>query len=246
VSHYLIGLIAAPSGPMGASVVPWMFDQGRTAPEMAGFWNEYVLIGMFCAGLDGRTMGYRMRDGRAEPVLAGPRNEEPLKWGLQRAQDVAVRVAELVGPRLSPAAAHIDSRPFVWDVLRQFWLHPTTEEVEAWGSYPYEQDTWPPFHPIAQRVTTPDLIQQLRAGGRRYRSSHSWRAGTRVVSAQPWRALMALRLVQESGRDRLRRLSPRLRLELAAGGLIRPRPAQGEATTTTHPHADRPVEASID
>lgn len=223
VSHYLTGLIAAPPGPMGAHVVPWLFDQDRSAAEMTGFWNEYVLVGMFCAGLEGRTLAYRMQDGRVEPVLAAPRNEEPYRWGLQQAQDVAVRAAELIGPRLTASALHIDSRPFVWDVLRLFWLHPTTEEVEAWGSYPYEQDTWPPFHPIAQRVTTTGVMQRLRGGGRRFRSSHTWRAGTRLVSAQPWRALMAFRVLQEDGRARLRRLPRRVRLELAARDVLHSR-----------------------
>jgi hypothetical protein len=224
VRHYLVGLTTSPPGTRNDRVVPWLLDHERDVAELAGFHNANVVIGMFCGGLEGRTLGYRTVGGHVEPVLAAARNEEVERWGLLQAQDVAVRVAELVAPHLSPHATHIDTRPFVWDVLRRFWLRPTGREIREWGSFPFETEKWPAFSPIAQRVTTAAVVRELRAGDVRMRSSSTWRAATEAVSAQPWRTVLAVRSWQDANRARLGRIPRGVLLALASRNLLRRHP----------------------
>ena len=170
---------------------------------------------MLCAGTHGRTLGYRRVGDRVEPVLSADDNELPLAWGLAEMQAVAVRVAELAAPYLSERHLHVDTRAAVADVLRAFWTEPTRAEAEAWGSFPWEEEIWPPYVPVAQRLTTTEVVQRLRRGDRSIRRVNSWRAGSAAVSGQPWKAMLHARAWQEENRERIARLPRRLRLEVA-------------------------------
>jgi hypothetical protein len=103
----------------------------------------------------------------------------------------------------------------VWDVLRAFWLDPTRAEARAWGSFPWEEEIAQPFSPVAQPVSTADVLRRWRAGEPALRRLNSWRAGSALVSPQPWRSLLQLRATQQRYEDRARRVPRRLRLELA-------------------------------
>ena len=219
VDHLLIGTLPSrvdPRAEDGARITPWLFDRQRFPGAWAGFVAPNVLVEMLCAGTAGRTLGYEVTESGVEPVLAAADNDPVLAWGLPAMQAVAVRVAELVAPYLADSAVHADLRGAVEDVLRAFWLEPTRDEAEAWGSFPWEEEIWPPFAPVAQRITTTDVVARLRRGDRQIRRNNSWRAGSAVVSTQPWRAVLKARAWQDGNRDRLARVPRRIRLEVAS------------------------------
>ncbi len=171
---------------------------------------------MFCAGTTGRTVDYATGpDGRSRPVLDRETNDPSLAWGLEEIQRTAVRVAELVAPYLDERLVGVDSTGFVWDVLTAFWTHPTKGEVAAWGSFPGEEEIWPPFMPLAQQVTARSMAERLARGERPLRPNNTWRAGTAVASNQPWRGLLQAKAWREENADRFRRLPRRVRLEIA-------------------------------
>jgi FMN phosphatase YigB (HAD superfamily) len=216
--HLVIGTLPSAADPRtedGVRLTPWLFDRQRAPEAWPGFPAPNLLVEMLCAGTTGRTVGYRVDDDQVRPVLAAPDNQPVLDWGLPQMQAVAVRTAELVAPRLTEAALHLDLPPAVEAVLRAFWTDPSDEEARAWGSFPWEEEIWPPYAPVAQRLTTGDVVARLRRGDGRLRRTNSWRAGSAAVSGQPWRTMLRLRAWQEAHQARLARLPRRLRLERA-------------------------------
>ena len=199
-----------------SSIVPWLFDEqahprsGNRLPE------AHTLIEMFCAGSVGRTLGYEYDGHHALPVLAAQRNQPVLDWGLERVQQTAVRVAEIAAPLLSEEELRLDTRDVVLSLLRAFWVHPTPSEATAWGSFPWEEETNTPFSPLAQRLTTRDVLARLMRGERQIRRVNSWRAGSAIVSNEPWRSVIRARAWQLANRERLARLPRRVRIELAS------------------------------
>ena len=171
---------------------------------------------MLCAGTVGRTLGYEVVGGESRPILAAPVNEPVVTWGLPDVHASAVRVAELVSPHLSEADLHVDSVDAVFDVLSAFWVRPTKEEAEVWGEFPWEEEIWPPYAPLAHRLTTTGIVRQLLQGDGRVRRVNSWRPASAMASSQPWRFLLKARGWYVENRARLRRVPRRVRLEVAA------------------------------
>jgi hypothetical protein len=222
VEHLFLGVLQTAHSPSAkqANLSAWLFDERRQPGVLAELPAVNMLIEMFCAGTEGRLLGYAADGERIRPVLTSERNQPVLDWGISEAHDVAVRVAELAAEFVQPADLHADWTPTVWKLLQSFWTTPTRAEAAAWGSFPWEEETWPPFHPIAQTLTTTEVVQRLLRGERSIRRHTSWRAGTAQASGQPWRALLRARAWQQAHEPRLRRMPRRLQLELAqrAGG----------------------------
>ena len=220
VPHLVVGVIGSEADAHlrdGVTLVPWLFNGDRRPHQLTGFPAPNTLVEMFCADTVGRTLGYETRDGRVHPVLEKQTNVPVVDWGLPQMQQVAVRVAELVAPRLSTHVVNVDSTACVWDVLRAFWTDPTPAEARVWGSFPWEEEMWPPYVPIAERISAVDIAgRALRGEKQKIRRRNSWRAGSAMVSAQPWRTLLTLRTWQDDNRARLGRIPRRLRLEVAA------------------------------
>lgn len=226
VTHFFVGLLGTAEESdlrRGVDLVPWLFDRQRLPASVAGLHSPNVLIEMLCAGTTGRTVDYAVdaTSGRVEPVLDRPHNEAALAWGLAELQQTAIRTSALLTPHLTPDAAHQDSAAYAWDVLTTFWTHPTSSEVSSWGSFPGEEEIWPPFMPLAQRVTGPDMLRRVLRGERTLRRNNTWRAGSARASKQPWRGLLGARAWKEENRARLQRIPRRLRLELAARRSLR-------------------------
>jgi hypothetical protein len=218
VEHLLLGLTDNASAVRrdGVHLSAWLADATRNPDVFRGFPGMNVLVEMFCAGSEGRLLRYHVgAGGVVVPELREPANAAPLGWGLREMQSAAVRVAELVAPSLGDASLHVDLTALVWDVLRAFWLAPTATEARAWGSFPWEEETATPFSPVAEPVSAAAVVRRWRDGEPGLRRLNSWRAGSAVVSRQPWRSLLQLRAVQERYEQRLRRLPRRLRLEIA-------------------------------
>lgn len=219
VHHLLLGVLGPKSQAHlreKLALSPWLFNQDEQPGLVAEIPVANTLIEMLCADVSGRTLSYETRNGRVHPVLAAAVNQPLVDWGLPAMQEVALRACELMAPRLSQASTHLDLRPAIWAVLRAFWTTPTDAEAHAWGSFPWEEEMWPPFVPVAHRMTVSDVIGQAARGDKVIRRRRSWRAGSAVISGQPWRTVLKARDWQERNRDRVARIPRRLRLELAA------------------------------
>jgi FMN phosphatase YigB (HAD superfamily) len=197
-------------------LVPWLFDEQAQPASMDRLPMPHTLVEVLCAGTMGRTIGYEVRGGEAHPVLSAETNEPVVGWGLPEVQRTAERVAELVAPHLDETATHLDLTDVVFAVLGAFWVDPTPAEAEAWGTFPWEEEIWPPYAPLAQRMTTRDVLAHLKQGDLRIRRVNSWRAGSATVSSEPWRTLLRVRGWQTQNRNRFRRVPRRLKLEIAS------------------------------
>jgi FMN phosphatase YigB (HAD superfamily) len=219
VHHLLLGVLGPKSEAHlreKLALTPWLFNQDEQPDLPTELPVANTLIEMLCADVSGRTLSYESRNGRVHPVLAAEVNQPLVDWGLPAMQEVALRACELTASRLSQTSTHLDLRPAAWAVLRAFWTSPTDAEAHAWGSFPWDEEMWPPFVPVAHRMTVPDVIGQAARGEKVIRRRRSWRAGSAVISGQPWRTVLKARDWHERNRDRVARIPRRLRLELAA------------------------------
>ncbi len=136
VEHFLVGIRGSKDDLRrrgSARLLPWLFDEQKYPASVSALPSSHTLIEMLCAGSIGRTLGYEVVEGKSRPVLASMSNEAVVAWGLPEVQRTAVRVAELVAPRLSQDAVHMDLTEAVFAVLRAFWVHPSKADVRGLG-----------------------------------------------------------------------------------------------------------------
>jgi FMN phosphatase YigB (HAD superfamily) len=219
VRHLFVGVTQEAAAVRSRSSAPdmtaWLFDadRGRGVSAAARLGGLTTLVEVFCSGSQGRVSGYAS-DG--SPLLAAERNDPVLDWGLAGYRATLLRTVELCLTQLRPAHLHIDLAPLVVQQLTAFWASPQDDEVQAWASFPWEDETWPPFAPLAQPVSTADVIRRSLRGDAGLRNTHSWRAGTARVSRQPWRALLELRALQNRSSEQLQRMPRQMLLEFLA------------------------------
>ncbi len=221
--HLMIGCM--PSAPdlreHGLHMVPWLFDRQRRPRDLTDVERPNVLIEMLCAGSEGKCVGYRRVGDRFEPVLENPLNEPVVEWGLPNVQRTAVRAVELTAAQLESSATHVDLRTPVSNLMTLFWSKPSPAEATTWGAFPWEEETWPPFAPVAQPFRLTDAVTRLyryESGLRRY---FSWRAASIALSDQPWRGLLKAQSVQRRQGARAKRRWRRLRREAAIRSALR-------------------------
>jgi hypothetical protein len=123
------------------------------------------LLETFCAGSGGSTLGYTESAGHWVPRLAREDTNPAMRWGLREYQ-------ELVGGYVSAACRFIGKyqititradttalRPHLIANLRELWYHPTQQEAESWGSFPFEGDTGSEV--LAPSATARDLVRYV-------------------------------------------------------------------------------------
>lgn len=216
-THLVMGITGGPADSearVGVDLIPWLFDE-QTFPRSLRLRAPHVLVEMFCADITGRTMGYERTGEGIVPILQVDRNEPVIAWGLRPIQEIAVRVAEMVTPHATSTTENLDCSGFVTDVLRAFWVTPSSAEVKSWGDFPWEEDLATPYQPVARPITSWSVATRLARGERRLRPGNAWRAGTARISNQPWRGLLTWRAWREDNRATLARWSRRIRLGVA-------------------------------
>lgn len=214
VEHLFLGLYSGArlvrQGACPPVLSAWLFDRDRgRAPDPRRLERPNVVLEMFCAGTEGRTLGYRREGTRVVPVLSAPVNGPVLDWGLQDVRDVIADVVQGCCDGLTAQHLHVDLAGPAWDVLQAFWSHPTSAEAAAWGSFPWEEESYPPVYRLAGPLPPRQLLRRL-APGRRALPFNSWRAGSAQLQREPWRSLLLLSAWSER-RPPLRRLPGRLR-----------------------------------
>ena len=96
----------------------------------------FIIVETFCMGDHGIVSGYRKTPaGRIEPILSAETNSATVAWGLEVYRSVLYAFCDALDGNHDG-----DVRPLVHEVMDAFWCHPTIEEAEAWGSYPYDSD----------------------------------------------------------------------------------------------------------
>jgi hypothetical protein len=137
------------------------------------------IVETFCMGDHGIVSGYRRaQGGRVEPVLSAETNAAADKWGLKQYRSVLYRVCNALEGDLEG-----DVRPLVHQVMDAFWCHPTRQEAEAWGSYPYDSD---PAGSAARRLARPfdlDAARSEDSTAPLARGDRAWLAGSLALSS---------------------------------------------------------------
>lgn len=186
--HWFVGLFdgaqevrEAPGGP---SLTAWLFDRALGTGAGTAYVEQLnVVVEVFLAGSEGRVLRFgHDEDGTARPVLAEQRNTPVLDWGLCRVRAVVDDVVQQVLGELTPAALHQDLGAVVWRLLEAFWMRPTHAEARAWGSFPWEEETDPPFYPVAEAVSTRVVLRRLVGAGRTDAHARTWPSGSRAVT----------------------------------------------------------------
>jgi len=95
---------------------------------------------MFCAADHGSVTGFEQFGPKVNVLMREPVNTRAINWGLPLVQATIRSFAQNLTLDNTLVDLDADVRPAVIDVLRAFWLMPTTGEAVAWGAYPYEDD----------------------------------------------------------------------------------------------------------
>jgi hypothetical protein len=117
-------------------VAAYMYDTSRGEGLDLRVPDAPFIVETFCMGDHGIVSGYRKTPaGRIEPILSAGTNAAAAAWGLEVYRSVLYAFCYALDGNLDD-----DVRPLVHEVMDAFWCHPTREEAEAWGSYPYDSD----------------------------------------------------------------------------------------------------------
>jgi hypothetical protein len=132
------------------------------------------IVETFCTADHGIVAGYRRTPaGWIEPVLSAETNSAADSWGLELYRSVIYAFCDALDGALDG-----DVRPLVHAVMDAFWCHPTRDEAEAWGSYPYDSD---PAGVAARRLARAFTPEPDGRGGWS-RGDRAWLAGSLALT----------------------------------------------------------------
>lgn len=151
---------------------------------------RFLMMEAFCAGSHGQVLDYVLDDhGRATAVLASERNEPALSWGLQTVRGAVATVTDVVAaaPR---EVRRDDVRAVAMECFRAFYDHPTKDEAQVWGAFPFE---------VGPTAVRPEVLAERRPlrvilANRRLSDPGGlrWPAGDHVLSPRAWRVGLAV------------------------------------------------------
>ncbi len=151
-------------------------DQGiGTERRMDGI---NIIMEIFCASTSRGLLHYERIGCKYEAVLREAKTELVLEWGLETMRAEILRVVEEVAMQVQRFKAPPFLPPETSDaLLKAFWLTPTREEADAWGTFPFEED--PSSASPGRLITRVRWINlwRLFIYGRGFRDSCEWRGG---------------------------------------------------------------------
>ncbi len=202
----------------------WFFDDACKHGYLPYLPSTTSLIEMFCAADHGAVVGY-LRDGdRIGPILRTP--ESPMKdWGLPRIHQITAAYVTAFTANLQPELCdpYVDVRHGLREVLRLFWLEPSSAEAKYWGQFPVEVNlNNSHVRPLAAPMTARELARSLRTGRLELRPQHSWPRGTVLASSWPFRIAFSVLSVLRSNLPRFRRRLAWLKAQFASATIRRP------------------------
>lgn len=141
------------------------------------------IVETFCMGDHGIVAGYRrLPGGRVEPVLSADANHVAASWGLKVYRSTLYAFCDALDGDLDG-----DVRELVHGTMDAFWCHPTREEAEAWGSYPYDSDPTGTAARRLARAFTPDSDGHADWS----RGDRAWLAGSVALTSSVVRTGLA-------------------------------------------------------
>ncbi len=150
------------------------------------------MMEMFCAGDHGLTIGYRCEDRCIVPVLAQERNQAVLDWGLELVQRTVSAFAEHLVVASDLVNPWGDVREAGTELLRAFWLNPSSSEARVWGAFPCEDDQGGTYSkPIAVHQSWRDVLSAFATGTIRPAHRGAWLCGSIAISSPMVRASLA-------------------------------------------------------
>ena len=173
--------------------VVYLFDE-RTGAGIPGFVPGWGVIPLeaFCAADHGTLVGYEERAGGVEPVLAEPRNEPVIGWGLdimRRTVLACARALVLEGDLVDPEA---DVRRATAENLSTLWEDPTSAEARVWGAFPWEdgfgRETR--YHALARPHPWIHVAKALRRGAIPRAHRAAWGPASLALTPPVRRALL--------------------------------------------------------
>lgn len=169
---------------------PYMYD-GR---HDLGFTNSpglITLIETVCSADHGSVIDYEISENIVHPVFNGESNQAVMDWGYPIVRNAILTFTDyllLDGSLLNPWA---DVRAMSAVLQQTFWLNPSTQEAQAWGSFPMEDGWGKESESLV--LATPYAITDLprlcwhlfRDGEIKYWRRHWWHHGA-ISMSQPW------------------------------------------------------------
>ncbi|MGY5309151.1 hypothetical protein [Nocardia gipuzkoensis] len=118
------------------------------------------LVETFCMGDHGIVTGYRKTPaGQIEAVLQTPDNPAARAWGLHTYRATLYAFTE----QLTKLPIE-DLRPLIYELMAEFWCHPSRSEAATWGAYPYDSDpAGTAVRPLASPFDEQDPTREDRA-----------------------------------------------------------------------------------
>jgi hypothetical protein len=137
-----------------------------------------VLVELSCTADHGTVLGYKQVGDQVEPILKQQDNQAVMQWGFPIVRETMLRFSEYIYLNQELVNTRADVREACIAVENAFWSTPSSDEAQAWGSFPME-DGWgnhSHYHPLAEPYSWKDLKLPLLEGiphGRR----HWWHPG---------------------------------------------------------------------
>jgi hypothetical protein len=174
-----------------AKLHAFMYETARAGGLRWRIPNAPFLVETFCMADHGVVTGLRREpSGLISACLQSHDNPAAKEWG-----------ATLYRTTLMAACEALDSingggvQPFVYDVMRTFWLKPSKTEAITWGAYPYDSDpAMTAVRPLARPITINEIGPEIFRR-RLNRGDRAWLWGSLALSSP------AVRLVQAVIRD---------------------------------------------
>ncbi len=195
----------------------WFFDDASKHGYLPYLASTTSLIEMFCAADHGSVVGYRQEGSEIKPILRTA--DSPMKaWGLPRVHQITAAYADALAQTLKAELCdpHADVRHGLREVLRLFWLEPSSEEAKWWGTFPVEVNlNNSHVRPLAAPMKVREIAQSVILGQLALRPQHSWPRGTALASSWPLRAAFRCLALFKAGLPRFRRRMAWLKAQLA-------------------------------
>ena len=196
----------------------WFFDDACKHGYLPYLPSTTSLIEMFCAANHGAVIGYQREGDRIGPVLRTP--ESPMKaWGLPLIHEITAAYVATFAASLQTELCdpHMDVRRGLREVLRLFWLEPSSAEAKYWGTFPVEVNLNNSYvRSLAAPMTVREVARSLKTGRLELRPQHSWPRATVLASSWPFRIAFSLLSALRSNLPRFRRRLTWLRAQVAS------------------------------
>jgi len=190
---FYFGLHAKNADRLAGKREAYLFD-ARTRAGMTRVKDDLELVPMmemFCAADHGSVTGFEESGAKINVGMREPRNTAALNWGLPLVQQTIKAFADHLTLDSNLVDVDADVRPAIADVLRAFWLAPTTSEAVAWGAYPYEDDQLgKSTTKLAQRYMASDAFGALYRGRVPRHHRAEWIHGSLALTDPITRRLM--------------------------------------------------------